>query len=204
MKNYSFIIKRIIRRFINSWLRPSSFLLEFNIEKDKLGPILIGIFFIILWGIYHTLAFYLSRGMLNFNIYIIEAFLGGMEFILTPLILLTFVSILKTKMIFKREILIIFYTFSIKNLLLFIIILILILSIYLKTIINIDLNLLIFFTTILVVISITWSITLQAYLLRLQLEAKFISLLMLALSTWLITSFLAGMIRFISLGRILT
>jgi hypothetical protein len=43
-----YLIKRIIRRNINSWLKPRVFLLEYEINYDIGGPIFIIFFYILL------------------------------------------------------------------------------------------------------------------------------------------------------------
>jgi hypothetical protein len=173
-----FIIKRAFRRIIKSWLRPASFLIEFNIEYDMVGPLILGViyFFLgILFTILRTIAI-----KLDYTIILLNGLLNLIEIILTPLILLAFISIYKIKIYLKRDFSLICYSFSIKNILYIVNISLSYIYLFLY---NIPLILLI--TQLILVISITWSLTLQYYYLRADKGIRSFSLLFVVLLAWM-------------------
>jgi len=107
----AFIIKRAIRRIIRAWLRPSSFLIEFSIEYDTVGPLILGILYFLFGIIFMILRMLTAK--LDYTIILLNGSLNLIEFILTPLILLTFISIYKIKIYLKRDFALICYSFSI-------------------------------------------------------------------------------------------
>jgi len=173
-----FKIRRAFRRIIRSWLNPSSFLIEFNIEHDYIGPITLLILYAICGLIYMTFRLILT----NFNIIniIINGLLNIIEFILTPVILLAFISFYKVKINFKRDFALISYSFSIRVLFYIFNILLLIIFLYLfpSSVIGIAIQ-------ILFIISTTWSLTLQFYYLRADKGIRPFFLLMTVMLAWL-------------------
>jgi len=174
----AFIIKRAIRRIIRAWLRPSSFLIEFSIEYDTVGPLILGILYFLFGIIFMILRMLTAK--LDYTIILLNGSLNLIEFILTPLILLAFISIYKIKIYLKRDFALICYSFSIKNILY--IVNIFLGSIYLF-LYNIPLILLT--TQLILVISITWSLTLQYYYLRADKGIRSFSLLFVVLLAWM-------------------
>lgn len=174
----AFIIKRAIRRIIRAWLRPSSFLIEFSIEYDTVGPLILGILYFLFGIIFMILRMLTAK--LDYTIILLNGSLNLIEFILTPLILLTFISIYKIKIYLKRDFALICYSFSIKNILYIVNIFLGYIYLFLY---NIPLILLT--TQLILVISITWSLTLQYYYLRADKGIRSFSLLFVVLLAWM-------------------
>lgn len=174
----AFIIKRAIRRIIRAWLRPSSFLIEFSIEYDTVGPLILGILYFLFGIIFMILRMLTAK--LDYTIILLNGSLNLIEFILTPLILLAFISIYKIKIYLKRDFALICYSFSIKNILYIVNIFLGYIYLFLY---NIPLILLT--TQLILVISITWSLTLQYYYLRADKGIRSFSLLFVVLLAWM-------------------
>jgi hypothetical protein len=174
----AFIIRRAFRRIIRSWLSPSSFLIEFNIQYDTTGPLILGILYFIFGIIYMALR--TSATKLDYVIIFLNGSLNLIEFIFTPLILLAFISIYKTKIHLKRDFALICYSFSIRNILYAINIFLgfIYLFLYNNSIIS-------FIAQLILIVSITWSLTLQYYYLRADKGIRSFSLLFVVLLEWM-------------------
>lgn len=185
----SYQIKRSFRRIYKSCFKPTSFLIEFKIENDILGPIIIGIAYFLAGFLFTKL-----RSLdieVSLRSMIINGTLNLLEFILTPIILLVFISAYKVKIYYIRDFSLIGYTFSIKIIFYLIIFLLTIIFFYIIRSPLID-----FIIQIIFVISITWSLTLQFYFLRIEKGIKSASLFILIFITW------ASILFFLSLVNI--
>jgi len=180
-----YLIKRIIRRNINSWLKPRVFLLEYEINYDIGGPIFIIFFYILLNFLKYFLITIFTRQITSFyelflkNILFTLSFL--IEIMLTPIILLLLMNLLKIKINYLKDFLLLIYSFSIRNILILINILIFlnIISIQLLNIYNI-------IDYILTQTGVIYSVILQAYYFSLKVpNIKFINFFIFAFLTWM-------------------
>jgi hypothetical protein len=180
-----YLIKRIIRRNINSWLKPRVFLLEYEINYDIGGPIFIIFFYILLNFLKYFLITIFTRQITSFyelflkNILFTLSFL--IEIMLTPIILLLLMNLLKIKINYLKDFLLLIYSFSIRNILILINILIFlnIISIQLLNIYNI-------IDYILTQTGVIYSVILQAYYFSLKVpNVKFINFFIFAFLTWM-------------------
>jgi hypothetical protein len=180
-----YLIKRIIRRNINSWLKPRAFLLEYEINYDIGGPIFIIFFYILLNFLKYFLINIFTRQITSFyelflkNILFTLSFL--IEIMLTPIILLLLMNLLKIKINYLKDFLLLIYSFSIRNILILINILIFlnIISIQLLNIYNI-------IDYILTQTGVIYSVILQAYYFSLKVpNIKFINFFIFAFLTWM-------------------
>ncbi|HLI46038.1 MAG TPA: hypothetical protein VKU94_02480 [Geobacterales bacterium] len=174
----SFQVKRAFRRINRSWLNPSSFIIEFNIEYDYAGPIALLILYALCGFIFMTIR--QSLGEENLLNILINGFLNLTEFILTPLIVMAFISFYKVKINFKRDFALISYSFSIRIIfyILNTILLYIFLYFYQNSIIGAAIQ--IFF-----IISTTWSLTLQFYYLRADKGIRSFTLLFMIMLSWI-------------------
>jgi hypothetical protein len=180
-----YLIKRIIRRNINSWLKPRAFLLEYEINYDIGGPIFIIFFYILLNFLKYFLITIFTQQITSFyelflkNILFTLSFL--IEIMLTPIILLLLMNLLKIKINYLKDFLLLIYSFSIRNILILINILIFlnIISIQLLNIYNI-------IDYILTQTGVIYSVILQAYYFSLKVpNIKFINFFIFAFLTWM-------------------
>jgi len=180
-----YLIKRIIRRNINSWFKPRVFLLEYEINYDIGGPIFIIFFYILLNFLKYFLITIFTRQITSFyelflkNILFTLSFL--IEIMLTPIILLLLMNLLKIKINYLKDFLLLIYSFSIRNILILINILIFlnIISIQLLNIYNI-------IDYILTQTGVIYSVILQAYYFSLKVpNVKFINFFIFAFLTWM-------------------
>jgi hypothetical protein len=180
-----YLIKRIIRRNINSWLKPRVFLLEYEINYDIGGPIFIIFLYILLNFLKYFLITIFTQQITSFyelflkNILFTLSFL--IEIMLTPIILLLLMNLLKIKINYLKDFLLLIYSFSIRNILILINILIFlnIISIQLLNIYNI-------IDYILTQTGVIYSVILQAYYFSLKVpNIKFINFFIFAFLTWM-------------------
>jgi hypothetical protein len=168
-----YLIKRIIRRNINSWLKPRAFLLEYEINYDIGGPIFIIFFYILLNFLKYFLITIFTQQITSFyelflkNILFTLSFL--IEIMLTPIILLLLMNLLKIKINYLKDFLILI------NILIFLNII----SIQLLNIYNI-------IDYILTQTGVIYSVILQAYYFSLKVpNVKFINFFIFAFLTWM-------------------
>jgi hypothetical protein len=180
-----YLIKRIIRRNINSWLKPRVFLLEYEINYDIGGPIFIIFFYILLNFLKYFLITIFTRQITSFYELFLKSILFTLSFLieimLTPIILLLLMNLLKIKINYLKDFLLLIYSFSIKNILILINILIFlnIISIQLLNIYNI-------IDYILTQTGVIYSVILQAYYFSLKVpNIKFINFFIFAFLTWM-------------------
>ncbi len=180
-----YLIKRIIRRNINSWLKPRVFLLEYEINYDIGGPLFIIFSYILLNFLKYFLITIFTQQITSFyelflkNILFTLSFL--IEILLTPIILLLLMNLLKIKINYLKDFLLLIYSFSIRNILILINILIFlnIISIQLLNIYNI-------IDYILTQTGVIYSVILQAYYFSLKVpNVKFINFFIFAFLTWM-------------------
>jgi hypothetical protein len=180
-----YLIKRIIRRNINSWLKPRVFLLEYEINYDIGGPLFIIFSYILLNFLKLFLITIFTQQITSFyelflkNILFTLSFL--IEIMLTPIILLLLMNLLKIKINYLKDFLLLIYSFSIRNILILINILIFlnIISIQLLNIYNI-------IDYILTQTGVIYSVILQAYYFSLKVpNIKFINFFIFAFLTWM-------------------
>jgi hypothetical protein len=180
-----YLIKRIIRRNINSWLKPRVFLLEYEINYDIGGPLFIIFSYILLNFLKLFLITIFTQQITSFyelflkNILFTLSFL--IEIMLTPIILLLLMNLLKIKINYLKDFLLLIYSFSIRNILILINILIFlnIISIQLLNIYNI-------IDYILTQTGVIYSVILQAYYFSLKVpNVKFINFFIFAFLTWM-------------------
>jgi hypothetical protein len=176
-----YIIKRVIRRSINSWLKPRVFLLEYEINYDIIGPIFIIIFYLGLNFLKLTLAEILNKGSISFFPIILISLTYFIEIILTSIILLILLNLLRIKINYLKDFLLIIYSFSIKNVLLIINILI-----FLNIIVFQLINIYIIIDYVLTQTGVFYSIMLQAYYFYLKFtNIRFIQFFIFAFLTWI-------------------
>jgi hypothetical protein len=180
-----YLIKRIIRRNINSWLKPRVFLLEYEINYDIGGPIFIIFFYILLNFLKYFLITIFTRQITSFYELFLKSILFTLSFLieimLTPIILLLLMNLLKIKINYLKDFLLLIYSFSIRNILILINILIFlnIISIQLLNIYNI-------IDYILTQTGVIYSVILQAYYFSLKVpNVKFINFFIFAFLTWM-------------------
>jgi hypothetical protein len=180
-----YLIKRIIRRNINSWLKPRVFLLEYEINYDIGGPIFIIFFYILLNFLKYFLITIFTRQITSFYELFLKSILFTLSFLieimLTPIILLLLMNLLKIKINYLKDFLLLIYSFSIRNILILINILIFlnIISIQLLNIYNI-------IDYILTQTGVIYSVILQAYYFSLKVpNIKFINFFIFAFLTWM-------------------
>jgi hypothetical protein len=175
-----YLIKRIIRRNINSWLKPRVFLLEYEINYDISGPIFIIFSYILLNFLKLFLINMFTQQIIPFLKLSLFTLVYFMEITLTPIILLILLNLLKIKINYLKDFLLIIYSFSIRNI--FIIINILI---FLNIIVFQLLNIYSIIDYILTQTGVIYSIILQAYYFSLKMpKIKFINFFTFAFITW--------------------
>jgi hypothetical protein len=176
-----YLIKRVIRRNINSWLKPKVFLLEYEINYDIGGPLFIIFSYILLNFLKLFLINMFTQQIISFLKLSLFTLVYFMEIILTPIILLILLNLLKIKINYLKDFLLIIYSFSIRNI--FIIINILI---FLNIIVFQLLNIYSIIDYILTQTGVIYSIILQAYYFSLKMpHIKFINFFTFAFLTWI-------------------
>jgi len=187
-------IKRFSRRFINSWLKPRAFIIEYTFIFDKNIPILIAVFYILISSFFQLYITSISPTIIINTYYLLLSFIiyYSVEIILTPLFLLTFLIGLKYNIEFKKDIYLVLYSFSIKIIFTFISFILFIFNSFLNIF---SLSFMLSFNEIIFLISTVYFVMLQAYLVAAKNKIRYTPVLMLAISTWLSIIFLLSIIR---------
>jgi len=181
-------LRKFYKRTIKSLYKPNSFILEYNINPDIIGPI-------ILLVLYFTLGFLLKLITLqNFNresifLSAIQGMLNLMDALISVGLILFTINIIKVEVKTKKDFGMFLYSISVK-------VISYAIAIIIALIFLIPYNYRITLSYVIIYIAIFWALLLQTYYMNKAKNIKFITASFIALSAWLFSNLISQIIAY--------